>query len=165
MMASTRSGFVKFGDFEGEATDSKHKGWSIMHTLSAPLTRATGGFEQSERGGGATAVGKVTVVKDLDAATVKIQKACETGQKLSKVKVELCTVTGGETQPYLSYELEDVIVTSYDLEDPADATHLQPTERVTCTYGKVTWTYGKFGSDGSSLGKVTDTFTVGAAKK
>ena len=44
-MASTRSGFVKFGDFEGEATDSKHKGWSIMHSLSAPLTRATGGFE------------------------------------------------------------------------------------------------------------------------
>ena len=165
MMASTRSGFVKFGDFEGEATDSKHKGWSIMHTLSAPLTRATGGFEQSERGGGATAVGQITVVKDLDAATVKIQKACVTGQKLSKVKVELCTVTGGETQPYLSYELEDVIVTSYDLEDPADSKNLQPTERVSFTYGKATWTYGKFGTDGSSQGKVTDTFTVGAAKK
>ena len=164
-MASTRSGFVKFGDFEGEATDSKHKGWSIVHTLSAPLTRATGGFEQSERGGGAPAVGKVTVVKDLDAATVKIQKACVTGQKLSKVKVELCTTTGGETQPYLSYELEDVVVTSYDLEDPADSKHLQPTERVSFTYGKVTWTYGKFGTDGSSQGKVTESFTVGAAKK
>lgn len=164
-MASTRSGFVKFGDFEGEATDSKHKGWSIVHTLSAPLTRATGGFEQSERGGGATAVGKVTVVKDLDAATVKIQKACVTGQKLSKVKVELCTMTGGETQPYLSYELEDVVVTSYDLEDPADSKHLQPTERVSFTYGKVTWTYGKFGTDGLSQGKVTESFTVGAAKK
>lgn len=165
MMASTRSGFVKFGDFEGEATDSKHKGWSIMHTLSAPLTRATGGFEQSERGGGATAVGQITVVKDLDAATVKIQKACVSGQKLPKVKVELCTVTGGGTQPYLVYELEDVIVTSYDLEDPTDSKNLQPTERVTFTYGKVTWTYGKFGTDGSSQGKVTDTFTVGAAKK
>lgn len=164
-MASTRRGFVKFGDYEGEATDSKHKGWSIMHTLSAPLSRATGGFEQSERGGGATAVGKVTVVKDLDAATVKIQKACVTGQKLPKVKVEFCTVTGGETQPYLSYDLEDVIVTSYDLEDPADTTILQPTERVSFTYGKVTWTYGKFGTDGSSQGKVTDTYTVGAAKK
>lgn len=165
MMASTRSGFVKFGDFEGEATDSKHKGWSIMHTLSAPLTRATGGFEQSERGGGATAVGQITVVKDLDAATVKIQKACVSGQKLPKVKVELCTVTGGGTQPYLVYELEDVIVTSYDLEDPTDSKNLQPTERVTFTYGRVTWTYGKFGTDGSSQGKVTDTFTVGAAKK
>ena len=44
-MASTRSGFVKIGDFEGEASDSKHKGWSIMYWLSAPLTRATGGFE------------------------------------------------------------------------------------------------------------------------
>lgn len=164
-MASTRSGYVKFGDYEGEATDSRHKGWSVMHSLSAPLTRATGGFEQSERGGGATAVGHVTIVKDLDAATVKIQKACVTGQKLPKVKVELCTMTGGTTQPYLSYELEDVIVTAYDLEDPADSKYLQPTERISFTYGKVTWTYGKFGTDGSSQGKVTDTFTVGAAKK
>ena len=164
-MASTRSGFVKFGDFEGEATDSKHKGWSIIHSLSAPLTRATGGFEQSERGGGATAVGQITVVKDLDAATVKIQKACVSGQKLAKVTIELCTVTGGTTQPYLSYELEDVIVTAYDLEDPADSKNILPTERVSFTYGKVTWTYGKFGTDGSSQGKVTDNYTVGAAKK
>jgi type VI secretion system Hcp family effector len=164
-MASTRSGFVKFGDFEGEATDSKHKGWSIMHSLSAPLVRATGGFEQNERGVGATAVGQVTVVKDLDAATVKIQKACVSGQKLSKVKVELCTMTGGETQPYLTYELEDVIVTAYDLENPDDSKAIQPTERVSFTYGKATWTYGKFGTDGSSQGKVTDNYTVGAAKK
>jgi type VI secretion system Hcp family effector len=164
-MASTRSGFVKFGDFEGESTDSKHKGWSIMHSLSAPLTRATGGFEQSERGVGATAVGQATVVKDLDSATVKIQKACVSGQKLSKVKVELCTTTGGATQPYLTYELEDVIVTAYDLADPDDSTAIQPTERVTFTYGKATWTYGKFGTDGASQGKVTDNFTVGSAKK
>ena len=136
-----------------------------MHSLSAPLARATGGFEQSERGGGATAVGHVTIVKDLDAATVKLQKACVSGQKLPKVKVELCTMTGGATQPYLSYELEDVIITAYDLEDPADSKNLQPTERVSLSYGKVTWTYGKFGTDGSSQGKVTDTFTVGAAKK
>ena len=164
-MASTRSGYVKFGDFEGEATDSKHKGWSIMHSLSAPLTRATGGFEQSERGGGATAVGQVTVVKDLDAATVKIQKACVSGQKLSKVTIDLCTMTGGATQAYLSYELEDAIVTAYDLEEPTDAKSLQPTERVSFTYGKATWTYGTFGTDGASQGKVTDNYTVGAAKK
>ena len=164
-MANARNGFVKFGDFEGEATDAKHKGWSSLHWLSAPLVRATGGFEQSERGGGATAVGQVTVVKDLDAATVKIQKACVSGQKLSKVKIELCTMTGGAMQPYLAYELEDVIVTAYDLEEASDSMGVQPTERVSFTYGKVTWTYGKFGTDGASQGKVTDNFTVGAGKK
>jgi type VI secretion system Hcp family effector len=77
----------------------------------------------------------------------------------------LCTTTDGGTQPYLTYELEDVIVTAYDLADPDDSKAIQPTERVTFTYGKVTWTYGKFGTDGSSQGKVTDNFTVGSAKK
>lgn len=164
-MAVTRNGFAKFGEFEGEATDARHKGWSIMHAVSAPLTRTTGGYDQAERTVGATAVGQVTVVKDLDASSVKIQKALVTGQKLSKVKVELCTTVGGQSQPYLAYEFEDVIVTGYDLEDPADAKRLEPTERVAFTYAKATWTYAKFGTDGTGQGKVTDSYTVGAAKK
>ena len=164
-MTSTRGGFVKFGDFEGESTDARHRGWSIVHSLSAPLARATGGFEQSERGVGATVVGQVTVVKDLDSATVKIQKACVTGHKLPKVTVELCTTVDGVSQPYLTYELQDVIVTSYDLVDPDDSAAMYPTERVTFTYGKVTWTYGKFGTDGLGHGKVTDDVTVGSAPK
>jgi len=162
MMASTRSGFVKFGDFEGEATDSKHKGWSIMYSMSAPLTRTTGGFEQSERALGATAVGNVTVVKDLDTASVKIQKACATGQKLPKVKVELCTTVESSSQPYLTYEFENVIVTNYDLEEPSDTNRLGPTEKISFTYTKATWTYCKFGIDGASQGKVTESYTIGA---
>lgn len=164
-MATTRSGFVKFGEFEGEASDARHKGWSIMHSLSAPLERRTGGFEQAERAVGATTVSQVTVVKDLDAATVKIQKALVSGQKLPKVKIELCTTVNSASQPYLTYELDDVIVTGYDLQDPLDEKRLEPTEKVTFTYSKVTWTYGKFGTDGSSQGKVTESYTVGQGKK
>lgn len=161
-MATIRNGFVKIGEFEGEATDSKHKGWSVIYSVSAPLTRATGGFEQSERAAGATAVGNVTLVKDLDAASVKIQKACATGQKLPKVKIELCTTVDSASQPYLTYEFENVIVTHYDLEEPADPKRLGPTERISFTYTKATWTYGKFGSDGASQGKVTESYTIGA---
>lgn len=161
-MAMIRNGFVKIGEFEGEATDSKHKGWSVIYSVSAPLARATGGFEQSERAAGATAVGNVTLVKDLDAASVKIQKACATGQKLPKVKIELCTTVDSASQPYLTYEFENVIVTHYDLEEPADSKRLGPTERISFTYTKATWTYGKFGSDGASQGKVTESYTIGA---
>ena len=164
-MAVTRNGFVKFGEFEGEATDAKHKGWSFVHAVSAPLTRTTGGYEQSERSGGATAVGMVTVVKDLDASSVKIQKALVSGQKVSKVKIELCSTVGGQSQPYLSYEFEDVILTGYDLEEPVDAKRLEPTERISFSYAKATWTYMKFGTDGTSQGKVTDAYVVGAATK
>jgi len=164
-MAITRSGFVKFGEFEGEASDARHKGWSIMHSVSAPLERRTGGFEQAERAIGATAVGQVTVVKDLDSATVKIQKAVVSGQKLPKVKIELCTTVNSASQPYLTYEFDDVIVTGYDLEDPLDEKRIEPIEKVSFTYSKVTWTYGKFGTDGSSQGKVTDSYTVGQGKK
>lgn len=160
-MSASRNGFAKFGDFEGESTDSKHKGWSLMQSLSAPLARITGGFEQSERALGATAVGNAVIVKDVDSATVKIQKACVTGQKLSKVKAEMCTAVEGALEPFLAYEFENVIVTGYDV----DGFNQPPTERVTFSYTKVTWTYTKFGPTGASQGKVTDSFTIGAGGK
>jgi type VI secretion system Hcp family effector len=164
-MATIRSGFVKLGSFEGESSDAKHTGWSIVHAVSAPISRLTGGFAESERGAGATAVGTVTLVKDLDSASVKIQKACATGQKLPTVKIELCTTVSGGSQPYLTYEFENVIITSYDLEDPADSKRLEPTEKLSFTYTKATWTYGKFGVDGSSKGKVTESYTIGSGGK
>jgi type VI secretion system Hcp family effector len=161
-MADIRRGFVKIGDFEGEATDTKHKGWSIMHRLSAPITRVTGGFEQSERAGGASALGNAVIIKDLDAASVKIQKACATGQKLPKVQIELCTAADGGGQPYLIYLLENVVVTGYDLGNPLDEHRIAPTEQVTVSFTKATWTYVKYGPDGASQGKVTETYTIGA---
>ena len=160
-MSASRNGFAKFGDFEGESTDSKHKGWSLMQSFSAPLSRTTGGFEQSERALGATAVGNAVVVKDLDSASVKIQKACATGQKIAKVKAEMCTAVAGGLEPFLAYEFENAIVTGYDI----DVFSEPPTERVTFTYTKVTWTYTKFGPTGASQGKVTDSFSIGAGGK
>jgi type VI secretion system Hcp family effector len=160
-VSAAHNGFAKFGDFEGESTDAKHKGWSLMQSFSAPLSRATGGFEQSERALGATAVGNAVVVKELDSASVKIQKACVTGQKIAKVKVEMCTTLADGLEPFLAYEFENVIVTGYDV----DVFGQPPTERITFTYTKVTWTYTKFGATGASQGKVTDSYSIGAGGK
>lgn len=161
-MALVRNGFVKFGSYEGEATDTKHTGWSTLFRVSAPVSRATGGYQQSERAAGATAVGMVTLVKDLDAASVKLQKACATGLVLPNVKVELCTTVPGGTLPFLSYEFEKVILTHYDLEDPRSFEHLLPMETIAFTYTKATWTYAKFGDDGTSKGKVSESYTIGS---
>lgn len=161
-MALARNGFVRFGSYEGEATDTKHAGWSTLMSVSAPVSRATGGYEQSERGVGATAVGMVTVIKDLDAVSVKLQKACATGLLLPSVKVELCTTVQGGTLPFLSYEFEKVIITYYDLEDPRSLDHLLPMEKIAFTYTKATWTYVKYGDDGTSKGKVSESYTIGS---
>ncbi len=162
-MALARNGFVKFGSYEGEATDSKHTGWSSLFSVSAPINRATGGYEQSERGAGATAVGMVTVVKDLDAVSVKLQKACATGLVVPSVKIELCTTVPGGALPFLTYDFEKVIITHYDLEDPRSLDHLLPMEHVAFTYTKATWTYVKYGDDGTSKGKVSESYTIGSS--
>lgn len=161
-IASVKTGYVKVGDFEGEATDSTHTGWSIVHRLSVPLSHTTGGFQQRERITGATALADAFVVKDLDSASVKIQKACVTGQLLPKVQIELCTMVGEGAEPYLAYEFENAIVTGYDLHNAEDASRVQPLEQFTFSYTKVTWTYTKYDTMGKSQGKVSDSYTIGA---
>jgi type VI secretion system secreted protein Hcp len=155
------TGFVKIGDFEGEATDAHHRGWSICHGLSAPITHSTGGFQQRERTAGATCLGDALIVKDLDSASVKVKKACATGQLLPKVTIELCTIVGGSTEPYLAYELENVIVTNYDLIETNQEGRILPCECVKLSYTKVTWTYTKYDTVGKSKGKVTDSYAIG----
>jgi type VI secretion system secreted protein Hcp len=161
-IAKVKLGYVKVGDFEGEATDSNHQGWSILSQLSAAITRTTGGFQSRERPTGATALVDAVVIKDLDSASVKIQKACATGQLVPKVQIELCTMVGNSAEPYLSYELENVIVTGYDLINLDDPLRIQPLERVALSYTKVTWTYTKYDTTGKSQGKVSDSYTIGA---
>ena len=155
------SGFVKIGDFEGESTDSNHSKWSILQGLSAPITRTTGGFQQRERTVGATCLGDVLVIKNLDSASVKVQKACATGQLLPKVEIELCTVVNGSAEPYLTYELENVIVTSYDLAESGEPGRILPCDRIGLSYTKVTWTYTKYDTMGKSQGKVSDSYAIG----
>ena len=159
---NVQQGYVKLGDIEGEATDSKHEGWSILHRFCVPIVRTTGGYQQRERAVGSTGLGDAIVVKDVDSASVKIQKACATGQLLPKVQVNLCTTENGTSQVYLSYEFENVIIVGYDLQDMVGSEQLYVCERVSLSYNKVTWTYVKFDKSGKSQGKVTDSYTVGS---
>lgn len=161
-VTKVKLGFVKLGDFEGEATDSAHTGWSILNHLSAPITRTTGGFQQRERPTGATSLGDVVLIKDLDSASVKIQKACATGQLIPSVQVALCTMVGESAAPFLTYEFENVIITGYDLQNSEATSRILPFERVTLSYTKVTWTYTKYDTMGKSQGKVSDSYTIGS---
>jgi hypothetical protein len=37
-------GYIKIGSFDGEATDTGHEGWSIIQSISAPISHSMGGF-------------------------------------------------------------------------------------------------------------------------
>lgn len=133
--------FVKLGDIKGEATDNEHKDWIIIESMSAPLFRSIAeGAKDSQRTKGTTSLGDVVVVRELDKSSTKLQEACANGTFFKEVEIHFCTTMKNKQEPYLTYKLKDVIVTSYSFHGNAAGDPL-PTEEVTLGYTEVEWTY------------------------
>lgn len=104
-MSKPICGYIKVGDFEGGSADAQHTGWSEIIGLNAAVERKTGSFIKSDNPVGSTSLGDVIVEKLVDAASVKLMKACATGQKIPKVQIQMrhgcrkaCRRSGVRTQ-------------------------------------------------------------------
>jgi len=102
--------FLKIDGIEGESADSKHKAEIDIHSFSWGAsnagTFATGG------GGGA---GKVNMqdfhfTMGVNKSSVKLMLACAGGDHI-KSAILTCRKAGKDQQEYLTYKLNDVIIT------------------------------------------------------
>ena len=173
-MASANSnliGFIKIGDLEGGSADSQHSGWSEITGVGCAIERKIGSFIKSQNPVGSTELSDVCVVKVVDCATPKIQKACATGQKLSKVEIHVVATINGHSKVTLEYKMEDAIVAQYALgagasakEAPAlDQAGGMLLERVCFSFAKISWTFHKMDAAGNSQGKIQESYTVGSS--
>jgi type VI secretion system secreted protein Hcp len=114
--------FLKLEGVEGEARAPDHKGeievlsWSFGASqtsssprFGAPAGRAAAGSQEPPRGPGA-----VTVTKGYDAASPELMRACATGKHIKSATLTVRKAGGGQ-QEYMTYELENVMVSSYSL--------------------------------------------------
>ncbi|TWT48214.1 hypothetical protein KOR42_40050 [Thalassoglobus neptunius] len=133
--------FMKLGDIKGEATDDVHKDWIIIQSMSSPIYRSIAeGAKDAQRTKGQTTLGDVVVVRELDKSSTKLQEACANGTFFDEVEVHFCTTVKNKQEPYLTYKLKDVIVTSYSFHGNATGDPL-PSEEITLGYTEVEWTY------------------------
>ena len=133
--------FINLGDIKGEATDDKHKDWIIIQSMSSPIYRSIPeGAKDAQRTKGETTLGDIVVVRELDKSSTKLQEACANGTFFKKVDVHFFFILGNSQEPYLKYELENVIVSSYSFHGNSAGDPL-PSEEITLGYTKSTWTY------------------------
>jgi len=165
------NGFIKIGDFEGGSADVQHSGWSDITGLECEITRKVGSFIQSQNPVGSTELSDVCVLKLIDGSTPKIQKACASGQKLSKVVIHVTSIINGQSKVTLEYELQDAIVAQYSIgsrasSDSGSSTSQQengtPLERVCFSFAKISWTFHKMDALGNSQGKIQESYSVGS---
>ena len=157
--------FLKLGDIKGEATDQAHKDWIIIESMSAPIYRSIAeGAKDQQRTKGETTLGDVVVVRQLDKSSTKLQEACANGTFYSEAEMHFCSTVKNKQEPYLTYKLKDVIVTSYSFHGNAAGDPL-PSEELTLGYTEVEWTYITLDpKTGDKKGNVPAKYNPGAGK-
>ena len=133
--------YMKLGDIKGEATDQDHKDWIIIESMSSPIFRSVPpGAKDQQRTKGETSLGDIVVSRQLDKSSTKLQETCAIGTFAKEVEIHFCTTVKNKQEPYLTYKLKDVIISSYSFHGNSSGDPL-PTEQITLGYTEVEWTY------------------------
>jgi len=134
--------FLKIDVVPGECTDDKHKDWIEVLSYSHGVAQMASGSVSS--GGGRSAERcdhqDFTVVKTLDKASPKLSLMCCNGTHIKSIEMVLCRA-GGDKTKYMSYKLEDSIISAVRPGGSAQGSEALPLEEVSFHYGKITWTY------------------------
>jgi len=135
--------FIKFStpDIKGESADSNHAGeiqvlsWSHSFNQPTSPTRSSAGGGTVEQANHSD----FSFTKYIDSASDDLLKMCWSGKQIATAKF-----TGyradGDNKPvqYLMIDFTNVIISNYSISGGAGDL---PTETVTMSYGKVTYTY------------------------
>jgi len=156
---------MKLGDIKGEATDSDHKDWIIIESMSSPIFRSVPpGAKDQQRTKGETSLGDIVVSRQLDKSSTKLQETCANGTFAKEVEIHFCTTVKNKQEPYLTYKLKNVIISSYSFHGVASGDPL-PSEQITLGYTEVEWTYIVVDPDtGDKKGQVPAKYNPGSGR-
>lgn len=152
-MAAQFDYYIKIPPIEGEALrGARSADAGMMFQVDLDLERFLAAFGNEgassvrERSSG-LATGKrqhspMRFVKLYDKASPMLARACANGKHIPKATL-ICRKAGsdGTMQPYLTIELENVLVSGY-WSTSGDADD-RPTEEVAFNYSKISWNYAK----------------------
>ena len=107
----------------------------------------------------------LSIVKFLDKASSPLALSCANGRPIPRVVLEL---RGGPGQkPFEKIELQQVLVTSYDMESPPSqplSTLPRPIEKVSFTFARILWTYTVLDATGTPRAEVKSGWDIGSLK-
>jgi len=131
--------FLKIDGIDGESTDDAHRNWiellSYDHGLAQSIIH--------DVGGGGNAAGRAnfqdfSVAKELDRTTPELNSYCASGKQISKIEVELVSVTD-DRPTFMKYTLENCLISQVQINGSSGDN--KPTEEAAFAYQKISWEY------------------------
>lgn len=131
--------YIKFDGVDGESTDADHKDWINIQSLSSGIQRPR---SDSTGGLGPAFASDIIVVKQLDKSSPKLAESVAKGTVFPSVQFHLTRRVGTEREAtYYTYELKNVIVTSYQVGGSGSASESRPTETLSLNFEEIKVTY------------------------
>lgn len=141
--------FLKIPSIPGESTDSEHKDWIDILSVSTAIHHPA----PIEPDMIAATSGGIIVTKRIDKATPLLMEATSTGNPLRAAGLNVTRLAGDGTKPvYFQWVLKDVIITSTIAGGDSFGGE---TELVSLAYSRADWYYRLFDPDGTLTEEVS----------
>ena len=153
--------YVKYAAIDGDVTAEGHDKWievnSFQWGVGRGISSPTGG--SSDRESSAPSVSEIVVTKPTDIATVKILDESLHGEG-QDVTIDFCKTDKGKLNVYLSYTLNDTMISGYSISSGGD----RPQESCSFNFTKISCTDVSLGSKNEDGQPATVGYNVGTAK-
>lgn len=153
--------YLHVDGLEGDVTAAGHEGWIECHAMDFGVGRSisTPTGSSQERESSAPSLSDVTIVKNMDKCTPKLfELACIGKSKL--VKIDLVQ-TGEQLDTYMSYTLENSLISSYSSNTGGD----RPTESVAFNFTKFEMKYTPYDNEHNPGSPIPAGYDVSLGKK
>ena len=136
--------FMQLDGITGEAIDKNYERWielsSVAFQLSGDYTNFGSG---TGPGVGKTDFDRFEITKLFDSSSIPILLAAFKGSHIPKGKIVFTrnSSSKGEKLPFLTFELEDILITNYAFNDTDEV--------ISLSFGKIKWTYTTYDAKGS----------------
>jgi type VI secretion system secreted protein Hcp len=144
--------YMNYPGLKGDATETGFKDWITLQSVHFGSSRNVAASVGSTAGREASVpnISPVTVTKQLDASSAGLFRASVTLSQGQTVQIAF-TKTGAQGEPYLQYQLDNVLITGYTISTAGD----RPVENVVISCSKFQMTVTTTDSSNRPLAPMT----------
>ena len=153
--------YMKYTSVDGDVTAEGHEKWievnSLQFGVGRGITAPVGG--SSDREASAPTVSEIVVTKPTDIATVKLLNEALEGEG-QDVTIDFCKTDKGKLNVYLSYTLNNTLISGYSTSSGGD----RPMESVSLNFTKIQCRDVSLGAKNEDGAPATVGYDLGLAK-
>ncbi|MDH3325453.1 MAG: type VI secretion system tube protein Hcp [Gammaproteobacteria bacterium] len=137
--------YVNIDGIKGKVTAKGHEEWIDVSSMQWGVGRSISSSvgTSADREASKPSISEVSITKMMDESSPMIFTEACVG-KGKKVLIDLCTVGSDQVQAYMSYELEDCMISGYSVSTGGD----RPSESISFSFTKMTMKFIPYDKNG-----------------